>query len=196
MKLHQTPTSPFVRIARATAHVKGLADRIDLVNRTEAGIEGVNPLNKVPALETDDGEVLIESRLIAQYLDEIGSGPRLYPEDAAERRRVLQREAAVLGVMDATVLTRMEGRKEDAPPSQWWLARQRRKLDHGLDLFEREIGAFTRDGTVVPIELCCALAFMDRVIPDYDWRKGHPRLADWYEAYGRTPHMAATDVRG
>ncbi len=33
MKLYQVPISPFVRIARATAHVKRLTDRIELVNR-------------------------------------------------------------------------------------------------------------------------------------------------------------------
>ena len=194
MKLYQVPISPFVRIARATAHVKGLTDRIELVNRPDAGIESINPSNKVPTLETDDGEVLIESRLIAQYFDEIGSGPRLYPEDAAERRRVLQHEAVVLGVMDATALTRNERRKE-TEPSRWWLERQRCKRDHGLDRFEGEIDAFTKDGTIVPIELCCARALMDWAVPDHDWRKGHPKLAAWYEAYSKTPHMAATDVR-
>ncbi len=65
MKLYQVPISTFVRIARATAHVKILTDRIELVNLPDSGIESIYPSNKVPRLETDDGEVLIESRLIA-----------------------------------------------------------------------------------------------------------------------------------
>jgi glutathione S-transferase len=93
-------------MARITAMAKGIADRIEFVNaRTEqAEYETLNPLNKVPALVTDDGEVLIESRLICQYLDGLAGEPRLYPVEPAARRRVLQREALIHGVLDAVIL--------------------------------------------------------------------------------------------
>jgi glutathione S-transferase len=195
MKLYQSPTSPFVRMVRAAAEIKGLSGRLELVNARadQTTFEALNPLNKVPTLVTDDGETLIESRLICQYLDGLSGGVQLYPKEDAARRKVLQQEALILGVLDAVVLRRMESRKPDGPPSKWWDDRQKRKVDIGLDLIERELAVYTGEPTVIPIMLGCMCHFMDRVSPD-DWHKTHPKLARWYEGYRTEPHMAATEV--
>jgi glutathione S-transferase len=194
MKLYQSPTSPYVRMARATAALKGIADQIELVNARadQDAYEMLNPLNKVPCLVTDDGEVLIESRLICQYLDSL-TGESLYLDGAA-RRKVLQREAIVHGILDAVVAQRMDTRKTDSTPSPWWQERQQRKIDIGLRRIESELPAYTDTETILPILLCCMCHFMDRV-SDFDWRKNHPGLAKWYEAYSREPHMAATEIK-
>jgi len=196
MKLYQSPTSPYVRMARATAALKGLGDRIELMDARadQDAYEKLNPLNKVPCLVTDDGEVLIESRLICQYLDGLTGAP-LYLEDSAARRAVLQREAVIHGVLDAVVAKRMDTRKTDSTPSQWWQTRQQRKIDIGLGQIEGQLAAYTDTATITPILLCCMCHFMDRV-DDTEWRKGHPGLATWYETYSREPHMATTEVNG
>ena len=194
MKLYQIPGSPFVRIVKATAQLKGLLDSFELINRTDSGIQEQNPLNKVPTLVTDDGETLIESRLIAQYLDEISGEPRLYPIDSKARRAVLQREAVVLGVMDAAVLRKMETRRPETQRSEPWDDRQKLKLQHGLNLIEANLADFTDDVTIVPIELGCCLGYLDRDFPDYDWRTDRPNLSDWWESYRTRPAMAETYV--
>ena len=192
MKLHQIPGSPFVRLVKATAYVKGLTERLELINRTDAGIQGHNPLNKVPTLVTDDGETLIESRLIAQYLDEIGGGKLLYPSDSKKRRGVLQREAMVLGILDAAVARKLERRRPESQQSEPWDERQKLKTDHGLDLIESQFALFTDASTIVPIELGCLLGYLDRDLPDYDWRKGRTQLAHWWESYKSCPAMEKT----
>jgi glutathione S-transferase len=194
MKLYQIPGSPFVRIAKATAYLKGLTGRLELINRTDAGIQTQNPLNKVPTLVTDDGETLIESRLIAQYLDEIGSGAPLYPSDAKSRRAVLQREAVVLGVLDAAVLRKMEMRRPEIQRSEQWDERQRLKIRHGLDLIEAHIQEYTNASTIVPVELGCLLGYLDRDFPDYDWRTDRAALTRWWETYRTCPAMVETYV--
>ncbi len=196
MKLYHSPTSPYVRIALAAAMEKGLTDEIELVAARDPGIdfEALNPLNKIPALVTDDGETLIESKLICQYLDALGE-PRLYPDDPAARRAVLQKEAVVHGILDAVVLRRMETRRQDQEQSQWWIDRQMRKIDLGLAMIEIRLDEFTNDDTIIPIELCCALEFMDRLapeVPDLEWRGEYPKLAAWQESYRDTPSMANT----
>lgn len=197
MKLYQSPTSPFVRMVRAAAHARGIADRIELVDARadQEAYEKLNPLNKVPGLLTDEGEFLIESRLICRYLDGLGGGTRLYPDNEAEERRVLQQEAVVHGIMDALVLRRMETRRPDGQPSKWWDERQKRKIDIGLALVEADLDAYTAKPTIIPIELACMCHFMDRVSDD-DWRGAYPKLAKWFEAYAKEPHMAATEVKG
>ncbi|MFM2129788.1 MAG: hypothetical protein RL477_1334 [Pseudomonadota bacterium] len=194
MKLYQSPTSPFVRMVRAAAEIKGLAGRIELMDarKDQAAFEKLNPLNKVPTLVTDEGEVLIESRLICQYLDGLAGGAQLYPRDEAARRKVLQQEAVIHGIMDACVARRMDSRKPDAPESAWWQERQKRKVDIGLDLIENSLAAYTGK-TITPVLLGCMCHFLDRVCPD-DWRQGRPGLARWYDAYRKEPHMAGTEV--
>ncbi|MQA65082.1 MAG: glutathione S-transferase [Alphaproteobacteria bacterium] len=194
MKLYQIPGSPFVRIAKATAYLKGLTGRLELINRTDAGIQTQNPLNKVPTLVTNDGETLIESRLIAQYLDEIGGGARLYPSNSKARRAVLQREAVVLGVLDAAVLRKMEMRRPEAQRSEQWDERQRLKIQHGLDLIEAHIQEYTDTSTIIPVELGCLLGYLDRDFPDYDWRTGRIGLPRWWETYRACPAMVETYV--
>ncbi|HSR56406.1 MAG TPA: glutathione S-transferase family protein [Alphaproteobacteria bacterium] len=194
MKLYYAPTSPYVRMVRVAALEKGVDGQIELVDARAEGndTEEKNPLNKVPAAVTDDGEVLIESRLICQYVDGLAGGPELYPSDPAARRRVLQQEALIHGVLDAAVLRRMETRREEGKQSPWWDERQKRKITLGLAQIERDLDAITGAPTIAPITLGCALAFMDRILPDTDWRADHPKLAAWFEAYAKTPHMQAT----
>lgn len=194
MKLYFAPTSPYVRMVRVAALEKGVDGRIELVDARAEGndTENRNPLNKVPTLVTDGGETLIESSLICQYVDSLGDGPELYPRDPDSRRRVLQQEALIHGVLDAAVLRRMETRREEGKQSPWWDERQKRKIALGLARLEADIESLTGAPTITPITLGCALAFMDRILPDTDWRADHPKLAAWFESYKATPNMAAT----
>jgi glutathione S-transferase len=194
MKLYYAPTSPYVRMVRVAALEKGVDGQIELIDARGDGndTEEKNPLNKVPTAVTDDGEVLIESRLICQYVDSLADGPELYPSDAAARRRVLQQEALIHGMLDAAVLRRMETRREEGKQSEWWDERQKRKITLGLAQIERELDAITAAPTIAPISLGCALSFMDRILPDTDWRAAHPKLASWFDTYAKTPHMQAT----
>ena len=194
MKLYSAPTSPYVRMVRIAALEKGMGDRIELIDARGEGndTEDKNPLNKVPAMVTDDGETLIESSLICQYVDSLTPEPELYPRDPDARRRVLQQEALIHGVLDAAVLRRMETRREEGKQSEWWDERQKRKIVLGLSRIEDDIEGLTGAPTITPITLGCALSFMDRILPDTDWRTDYPRLAAWYESYIKTPHMAAT----
>lgn len=195
MKLYLSPTSPYVRMVRIAAITLGCGDNLELIpaRTEEANLPALNPLDKVPTLVTDDGEVMIESKLICQYLDAIG-GNRLYPTDVKARAVVLQQEAVIHGMLDAAVLRRMETRREDAERSAWWDERQGKKITRVLAKLEDEIDAFIKEDNIIPITLGSALEFMDRILPDTDWRKGHPKLAAWLKEYTETPAMAETRV--
>ena len=87
MQLFLNATSPFARVARIAALEKGLAERVQLVwsdpwNHDPA-LLAVHPQLRIPVLVTDEGQAIAESLLIAQYLDQIGTGPALVPPRSA-----------------------------------------------------------------------------------------------------------------
>jgi glutathione S-transferase len=89
MQLHliSFKTCPFVQRAVITLkhkHIDYDISYIDLADPPEWFIK-LSPLKKVPVLKVDD-EVLFESAVINEYLDDI-TGGELQPEDALERAK-------------------------------------------------------------------------------------------------------------
>ena len=96
MRLLGSKTSPFVRKVRVVAAELGLTDRIAFEELDpHAGppaLGGVNPLHKVPVLVTDDGTVLHDSPVIAEYLDATfgaGGHARLLADDLGGRGKLV-----------------------------------------------------------------------------------------------------------
>jgi maleylacetoacetate isomerase len=92
MKLYGFSRSSAAFRARIALNLKGLAYEnafIHLRRGDQSGPEylGVNPQGLVPALELD-GQTLIQSLAIIEYLDETYPEPPLLPRDAAGRARV------------------------------------------------------------------------------------------------------------
>ena len=112
MQIHFSPASPFVRKVMVAAHELGLVDRLETlpsaahpVNRDQS-ILARNPLGQVPTLVTDDGRTLYDSRVICEYLNDLGRGS-LFPAGEA-RWRALTEQALGDGMLAAAVLTRYE----------------------------------------------------------------------------------------
>lgn len=103
MKLYgywRSTSSYRVRIALA---LKGLTAETVPVQLVRGGGEhnqpayrAINPQGRVPALELDDGAVLIQSPAILEYLEETHPEPALLPQDPVERARV-RAVAAIIG---------------------------------------------------------------------------------------------------
>ena len=82
MKLVISPASPFARKIRIAAMELGLFDKIEFISPIKAipvtpndeYVQTVSPLRKIPALILDDGNVILDSYVIAEYLDELGGG--------------------------------------------------------------------------------------------------------------------------
>ena len=197
MKLNYSPTSPYVRKVLVSAMELGLTGRIERVdsNPWDAAdaLPRTNPLGKVPALTTDDGQVLFDSLVICDYLDGLLPEPRLIPREAAARTAVLRLHAAADGILDAAVLRLIENARRPEE-YRWaeWDARQKAKIERALDLLESEAEALAGPLTLLPITLGCALGYLDFRFPDEDWRSGHPKLAAWYQDFGSRPSMRDT----
>jgi maleylacetoacetate isomerase len=94
MKLYSFPTSSAAYRARIALNLKGLAYETVTVHLRDGEqhgerYRGINPQQRVPALELDDGTVVPQSLAIIDYLDLAHPEPPLMPDDPVERARVL-----------------------------------------------------------------------------------------------------------
>lgn len=197
MKLYHSPLSPYVRKVMVVAHEVGLLDDIETVEGAGTPLQpndetvAVNPLGKVPALVTEDGMTLYDSRVICRYLDHLG-GAGLYPTGASQFP-VLQREALAEGVIDAAQLTAYEWRlRPENLRFQPWVDGQKDKVRRGIEEFERHIDALAGHLTIDKIALGCALGYIDLRLGDLNWRDEHPGLAAWYREFSARQSMKET----
>jgi glutathione S-transferase len=195
VKLYNTPTSPFGRKVLITAIEKGIDGKMEVLpaRTPEAELHKKNPLDKLPVLVTDDGEVLIESSLICEHLDEVGTGPKLIPAEGKARRQIIQAQAVSQGVLDAVVLLRMEDRRKPEQRSSEWIERQSKKIVRGVPALEALLASLPEGLTLAHITFACTLWFMDKHGIGGDWRKTAPKLATWYDAFTKRPSFAKTE---
>ncbi|MFA9441012.1 glutathione S-transferase [Uliginosibacterium sp. sgz301328] len=183
MKLIGSYTSPFVRKIRIMLLEKEVP--FEFVEESpwepDTRVSDYNPLGKVPALVTDDGEVFFDSPVVASLVEMRFSNRPLLPADALDALRVRQVEALVDGTLDAAVAIRMELQRPAEIRVATWLDRQSAKVVRGLDALEQRAakGEWLAGPsmTLADIAFGCAVFWLDfRQIHD-DWRNGRPALA-------------------
>lgn len=201
MKLYGTPGSPFARKVRILLEEKRIPYEYIVQRGRDPGsrVPELNPLAKVPTLATDEGKGLYDSAVIVEYLDAHGEGPRLIPEPFAERIEVKRWEALGDGITEAVVAINHELLEpKEKQRSKEWYDRQQLKIDRGLAVMERDVGAneFCCSGrfTLADIATGYALGYLDFALPQQNWRQAHPNLARLAErlfsrkSFRDTPH--------
>lgn len=201
MKLLYQTHSPYARKTLVFAHEVGIADQLEVIHQetspTAKNIEvfAQNPLGKVPVLLRPHASAIFDSDVICAYFDTLHHGPRLIPETGEDRWRVLRLQAAAQGISDAGIAVRWE--VERRPAELRYPALRDgyiEKLMTSYDWLEQEIDE--RDSMHVGhIAVATALSWIAfRGLPDF--RKGHPRLAGWFDAFEARASMKATLLSG
>ncbi len=102
-----------------------------------------NPLRRVPTLVLDNGEALIDSFVILDWLDEmVGSGKALIAPQGEQRRHVLKICALATGLADKAVSLLYE-RILHEETSQVWINRCRAQIADVLDVLNADRAART-----------------------------------------------------
>ena len=103
MKLVGVNRSPFTRRVAITLEAYGMPyEQLPLSGFNDrAQVRTSNPLGRIPALILDNGDVLVDSGAIVDYLDEaIGRDRALTPVAGSDRRAVLKIAAIMMGACD------------------------------------------------------------------------------------------------
>jgi glutathione S-transferase len=150
-----------------------------------------NPLRRVPTLMLDDGEVLIESFVVLDYLDELaGPAKAMVAASGEARRKALKVCALATGLADKAVSLLYE-RILHKETSDVWIARCRAQVSGVLEVLEKD-----RAGRASPfwfgdainhadIAVACALRFV---------REAHTGVFDTVRCPALTAHAARCEA--
>jgi glutathione S-transferase len=194
MKLAYSAASPYVRKVNACAIKRGIDKQIERVKigTTDPALLEFNPLSKVPTLMLDDGTSLYDSPVICEYLDSIGSAPKLFPAPGPARWKALTQEALGDGILDATQPRRREIALPQDEGRKAYIALQQGKVRNALEVLEKDAASLGELTTIGEIAIGCALGYLDFRYANEPWRPGHPKLEAWYAKVVKLPPLAET----
>ena len=200
MRLIGRYASPFVRRVAVTMRLYGMPYEHESVipfGETKAGLAPQNPITRVPVLVLDDGEALVDSAAILDYLDEL-AGPKrtLIPPSGSERRHVMQLLAVTLGTMDKVVAVNYERRFR--PKELWhrpWLEQCDKQVIDGYHWLENAFeGEWLTGGRMTQADITLAVFwnFGTATRPNFMERLGCPRIEEMAARLEATPAFQAT----
>ncbi|XP_060782086.1 glutathione S-transferase omega-1-like [Neoarius graeffei] len=114
IRLYSMRFCPFAQRARLVLCAKGIEPEtinIHLKEKPEWFLEK-NPLGQVPTLETSNGQVVYESAIVCEYLDEIYPEKKLFPSDPfakAQQKMVLEEYSKIIPLFYKIPMTRVKG---------------------------------------------------------------------------------------
>jgi glutathione S-transferase len=199
MILRSVPASPFARKCYLAASVLGIADQLKREpadpNDAADSLRQQNPLGKIPALVTEDGATLFDSRVIVEYLDHRAGGGKIIPHEPKARFDALRLQALADGMTDAQILIVYEGRfRPTEHHVKKWTDYQADKIKRGLAALEAEPPSLDPIPNVGQLALACFLGHRDLRFAG-DWRAAHPKLVAWLDRFAaKVPAFAETKV--
>ncbi|MGY3236288.1 MULTISPECIES: glutathione S-transferase family protein [unclassified Bradyrhizobium] len=195
MKLSFSPASPFARKVRIAAIELGLIDKIEFTPATvtpgtvNEDYSKITPLKKLPVLITDDGDVILDSYVIVEYLNEMAGGS-LIPDYGARRWKAKTNHSLINGMLDSMLLCRYE--KMVRPQGLQW---QAWSDDHwnrawtGMARFENMPEVLNGPFDISQIGLVCVLGYADFRFADCGWRKAYPKLDAFHQKMLERPSV-------
>jgi glutathione S-transferase len=195
MKLTFSPASPFARKVRIAAIELGLIDKIEFTPAAVApgtaneDYSRITPLKKLPVLITNDGDVILDSYVIVEYLNEMVGGS-LIPDYGPRRWQAKTNHSLLNGMLDSMLLCRYE--KMVRPQGLQW---QAWSDDHwnrawtGMARFENMPDVLNGPFDISQIGLVCVLGYADFRFADCGWRKAYPNLDAFHQKMLERPSV-------
>ena len=200
MKLYFSPPSPFARKVRLTAIALGIESQLELVSmdvfNPPTNYKDVNPLIKVPALEMNSGEVLVNSPFICQYLAQTTPGGNQVFPHGPELWTALNFQAIADGGAEATMARRWEHHLRAADKFDFKIdLRHKEKMHNAFEFFENRLHLLSK--TELTIKEISLISFVDYVTLRFGhekWDQTFPKTFAWVKGWNENPKIKATYV--
>jgi len=193
--------SPFVRRVAVTAQYLGLPyeHRELSIFRDFDEFRAINPLVKVPTIICDDGQTLVDSTLIIDYLESV-AGRSLMPASETDRIRALNIIGASMVAMEkvAQLIYETKQRPEHVqhPP---WIDRLSQQLTGALELMQGSVGdgsAWLFGDEICQADITAAIGwrFVQHVVPERAPADNHPGLVAFSTRAELLPEFVACPI--
>lgn len=196
--------SPFVRRVAITMQVLGIDYQYRPLSIFESFEEfrSVHPLVKAPTLVCDDGEMLVDSTLIIDYLELlVGPEKSLMPKDASARRTALQQIGEALVAMEKVIQLVDEKTQRPADVQhEPWINRLEQQVISAAGLMEASVEAAIESGNdwlagtdpmQADITTAVAWDFIRRMASSTIRSANHPYLIEYSERAEALPAFLA-----
>ena len=189
--------SPFVRRVAITMRMLEIVYEHNPLSifRSYDEFRQLNPLVKVPTLICDDGEMLVDSTLIIDYIESI-AGRSLMPSEPASRRTALQRIGVALVAMEkvAQRIYELKVRPEEYRYEPW-LERLNEQLLSAIDAMEVSVTnlddewMFGKQLTQAAITTAVAWRFINHAAPAIAALARRPALDEFCSRAEKLPEF-------
>ena len=160
-------------------------------------LRALNPVGRVPALVLDDGEIIVDSAAIIDYLDrEVGPDRALTPASGTDRTRVMSLTGLSLGAVEKAIAVAYEVRfrpeeRRHAPWVERCSEQSRGAYEHLNGLLE---GDWLHGSKMTQADLTTAIGwqFLAKGTPDLKATINAPRLDALLERMLEIPAFKAT----
>jgi glutathione S-transferase len=199
MKLIGTYLSPFTRRVAVALVSRSIEYEHDDLNgyADPARARQLNPVGKVPVLVLDDGEHLIDSTAILDYLNElVGPAHTLIPSRGNERRLAFRLAAIAATIFEQSTARHFEAQRPQGCIDEKLLERYRLQTVGGLQELDRysvpngPIGSLPLD--IATISAVVAFDYVGLTHPDLDRALIAPALARVVSELSDNPAFART----
>ncbi len=158
--------SPFVRRVAITLRLYGIEHEhrpLSASGDDRPKLQAINPLARVPALITDDGETLVDSTTILDYLDRfVGPEKALTPEGGDARTTVMALIGLAIGGVEKSIAAYYEMGKR--PEEKWhrpWLDTLLEQSKDGFEALDKAAAMPWLAGNEMTQADISAVAFWD-----------------------------------
>jgi glutathione S-transferase len=193
MKLFYTKRSPYARKVRIIALEKNIPLELieeDLTKKSDT-LQQVNPLGKIPALLLDNGQVLVDSPVICEYLDTQNDKVVFIPKSGEKRFYLLHLAAIADGLMDNTVSLYMEKVRHPQNFNAAFVQNQEAAISKTLAFFDNHVKDIA-GLNIASIGVASALGYILFRLPQFYLEKEIPHLDQWYKDFSTRPSLVQT----
>jgi glutathione S-transferase len=196
MKLYNLMLSNFASKSRIAIYEKGL--NVEMVDPPggmgSADYKKVNPLGKVPALVLDDGQLIAESEIINEYLEDKYPQTPLLPKDAegkAKVRAYTRFHDLYLEPPMRALFPKLFGQNLDDK----FIEEKLKEVNSRLDQLDVTIGSPWAAGsafTLADATLAPTMFFLNTFLPQFGSKgplEGRPKVAAWWKNVQERPSV-------
>ena len=197
MKLYYTVISPFSRKCRILARelniIQDIQETITTMRSTDSIIMSVNPTGKVPALITNENQLITESYAICNYFEKI-AGTNINSDSNNDNWTINGYETVACQVLESIVYRSIE--KKNKPKDFIYKASadyEKFKVNRALDFLEKKAHEYNSSINRVQITICLAFNTMYKNFPEENWKENRPLLNSLVETFKQRESFINTE---